>query len=180
MIPFWPISLEFYETVILMPQTLLPLFCEDVTPINELLAYAKRDGQVYYFHAGLPIFNHAEQDERSFRLITAQLAVNGACRQAEIVRAFGISAISMKRWAKRYREQGAAGFFSSPRKRKPRVLMDEVLVRAQELLSSGESRAEVADALGIKRDTFCRAIRSGRLVEAKKNSGRRARKASEA
>ena len=163
-----------------MPQTLLPLFCEDVTPINEMVAYAKRDGQVYYFHAGLPVFSHAEDDERSFRLITAQLAVNGACRQAEIVRAFGISSISMKRWAKRYREEGAAGFFSSPRKRKPRVLTEEVLARAQEMLISDESRAEVADALGIKRGTFYGAIRSGRLVEAKKNSGREARKASEA
>ena len=163
-----------------MSQMLLPIFCEDVTPINELVAYAKRDGQVYYFHAGLPIFNHAEQDDRSFRLITAQLAVNGACSQAEIVRAFGVSAISMKRWAKRYREQGAAGFFSSPCKRNLRVLTDEVLSRAQELLGSGESRAEVAGALGIKRDTLYRAIRSGRLVEGKKNSSRRARKAREA
>jgi len=163
-----------------MPQTLLPLFCEEVAEINELMAYAKRDGQVYYFHAGLPIFNHAEQDERSFRMITAQLAVNGACTQAEIVRAFGISPISMKRWAKRYRERGAAGFFSSPRKSNPRVLTDEVLSRAQEALSSGESRAEVADALGIKRDTLYRAIRSGRLIEGKKNSSRRAPKASEA
>lgn len=163
-----------------MPQTLLPLFCEDVTPINELVAYAKRDGQVYYFHAGLPVFNHAEQDERSFRMITAQLAVNGACKQMEIVRAFGISAISMKRWTKRYRERGPAGFFSSPRKRNPRVLTEEVLARAQEMLSSGESRVEVADGLGIKRDTLYRSIRSGRLVEGKKNSSRLAQKANEA
>ena len=163
-----------------MPQTLLPIFSEDVTQINEILAFAKRRGQVYYFHAGLPVFSHDEHDLRSFRMFTSQLVVNGNCKQADIVRAFGISAISMKRYVKKYRKGGTAAFFQARRRRRPRVLTPEVLARAQELLNKGKPRAEVADELGVKRDTLYGAIHDGRLVEGKKNSCRPASKASEA
>ena len=39
----------------------------------------------------------------------------------------------------------------------------EVLVRAQQLLDEGLETAEVADRLGIKRDTFDKAVKAGRL-----------------
>jgi len=53
------------------------------------------------------MFTHAESDLRSFRLFTAQLAVSGSCTQAELVRALGISSISMKRHVKRLRTGGS-------------------------------------------------------------------------
>ena len=70
-------------------------------PINEIISFCKRDGSVYYFHGCLPIFTHAENDLKAFRLYASQLVVNGSCTQAEGVRAFGISAISMKRYVKK-------------------------------------------------------------------------------
>jgi transposase len=151
-----------------MGQLLLPLFCEGATEINEVMSYQKRDGMVYYFHAGLPVFVHAEGDVRSFRMFTSQLYVSGNCTQSEIVRAFGVSVISVKRWAKRYREEGAGGFFKRPAARRPAVLTEEVLQKAQRRLAEGEERGAVAEVLGIKPDTLYRAIRSGRLVEGKK------------
>jgi transposase len=44
------------------------------------------------------------------------LVVNGNCKQSEIVKAFNVSAISVKRWVKKYREQGTKAFFLTKRK----------------------------------------------------------------
>lgn len=162
-----------------MAQELLPQFVsEGEGYITELLSYQKHEGMVYYFHGGLPIFCHAEGDLKSFRMFTSQLVVNGSCRQVDIVRVFGISTISMKRWVKVYREEGSAGFFKQPRKRGSHVLTPEVLKQAQELLSQGAGRWEVAKRLNLKRDTLSKAIRSGRLTEpVKKTKPREAAKA---
>ena len=152
-----------------MPQTLLlPIFPADATPINDLISFCKRDGAVYYFHGCLPVFTHAGSDLKSFRLYTSQLVVNGICTQAEVVRAFGISFISMKRHVKSLRTGGSQAFFGPRRKRKPRVLTPEVLRQAQELLSQGEERSAVAKTLSIKLDTLGKAVRAGRLAEPSK------------
>lgn len=152
-----------------MPQGLLPLFSDDCTPINGLISYQRKDGTIYYFYGCFPVFSHAEQDEASFRMFTSQLYVDGNCKQAEIVRAFGVTAISVKRAVKKYREGGPGAFFQTRRpERKPRVLTAEVMARAQALLDEGKSRAEVAKALAIKPDTLYRAVQAGRLVEEKK------------
>ena len=39
-------------------------------------------------------------------------------------------------------------------KRKPRVLTEEIIEQAQEMLNQGLSRRDVAETLGIKPDTF--------------------------
>lgn len=96
-----------------MPQTSLPFFPDDIRLINSLIGFQKRNGIVYYFNGSMPIYQHGEKDIRSFRLYTSQLIINGNATQSDIVRAFGVSAISVKRWVKRYREEGASGFFSS-------------------------------------------------------------------
>jgi len=161
-----------------MPQAVLHLFPADVTPINNLLSFAKREGMVYYFHGCFPVFCHAENDQRSFRMFTSQLYVNGSCKQREVVRAFGVSAISVKRWAKKYRGGGVGAFFTEGPKRKPRVLKPEVLARAQELLSEGLARSEVSKELGLKPDTVYKAVQSGLLVEGKKKEKKPGAKAS--
>lgn len=161
-----------------MPQTLLPIFPAEATPINNVVSFAKREGTVYYFYGCQPVFTHGERDLKSFRMFTSQLAVNGTCKQAEIVRAFGISAISMKRYVKKYREGGAEAFYGQRRRPQPRVLTAEVLSQAQELFQQGESRPAVAKKLGLKMDTLSKAVRAGRLVEPVKKTNRGARKAS--
>ena len=95
-----------------MPQPHLPLFPADVTSINPHVSFAKREGRVYYFNGPMPVFSHDEKDYASFRMFTSQLVEDGNCTQAEIVRAFGISTISMKRYVKKYREGGPGAIFS--------------------------------------------------------------------
>jgi len=151
-----------------MPQTLLPIFPMDSTPINDVLYVQKKNGQVYYFLGCHPVFCHAQDDMRSFRMFTSQLVVNGNCKQVDIVRAFNISSISMKRYVKKYRQGGPGAFFKSRRTPKPRVLTDEVIQKAEDLLCGGKNRSEVARTLGVKADTLYRAIRSGRIKVVKK------------
>lgn len=146
-----------------MPQPHLPLFPADVTSINSHVSFAKREGRVYYFNGPMPVFSHDEKDQASFRMFTSQLVEDGNCTQAEIVRAFGISAISMKRYVKKYREGGPARFFQKQRRRSAAVLTPEVLEQAQERLNAGEAVAEVARALEINPDTLSKAIWAGRL-----------------
>ena len=147
-----------------MPQPHLPLFPADVTSINRHVSFAKREGRVYYFNGPMPVFSHEEKDYASFRMFTSQLVEDGNCTQAEIVRAFGISSISMKRYVKKYREGGPARFFQPQRRRSATVLKPEVIEQAQERLQQGGGAAEVARVLGVNPDTLSKAIRAGRVV----------------
>jgi transposase len=158
-----------------MPQMHLPFFPDGVEHITSELAFQKKDGQVTYFNGHMPVFIHAEDDIRTFRMITAQFCINGNVKQAEISRAFGITLISVKRAVKRYRERGVAAFYEEPKRRGPAVLRAQVLSEAQELLDEGLETSEVAEQLGVKRDTLAKAIRAGRLHKPakKKTSTRR-------
>lgn len=146
-----------------MPQIQLPILPQGVTYITALLAFSKQDGRVTYFNGSMPVFVHDEQDRASFQMITAQFCVNGNAKQADIVRAFGVTKISLKRAVKRYREAGPRGFYTARKRRGPAVLTPAVLAEAQRLLDEELEPSEVADQLGIKRDTFSKAIRAGRL-----------------
>lgn len=146
-----------------MPQLQFPFFPEGVTHITALLAFEKKEGRITYFNAGMPVFAHDEKDLASFRMITAQFCANGNTKQAEVARTFGIAKVTVKRAVKRYREQGAKGFYVSRKTRGAAVLTPEVLKRAQRLLDEGLEPPEVADRLDIKRDTLAKAVRAGRL-----------------
>ena len=151
-----------------MPQMQFPFFAEGVTHITPLLAFSKQDGRITYFNGDMPVFIHDVEDIDSFRMITAQFCVNGNTKQVEICRAFGVSKISIKRAVKLYREAGPKGFYAERKTRGPAVLTPPALEQAQQLLDEGLETPEVADRLGIKRDTLSKAVRAGRLHQRKK------------
>ena len=146
-----------------MPQLLLPIFPDGVTEITPVLGLIKKDGQVTYFHGGLPVFTHDERDLSSFRMITAQFCASGTAKQAEICRVFGVHKLTMIRAVKLFRTEGPASFYAPRRTRGPAVLTKEVLALAQEKLNEGLSPSQVADELDIKSDTLRKAILAGRL-----------------
>jgi hypothetical protein len=117
-----------------MPQLQLPIFPPGITPINNNLGFIRDDDTITYFYGNLPIFTHAVNDLRTFRMITSQFYINGSAKQSEICKAFGVTPISVKRYVKLYRERGVAGFFAEPRRRGAAVLTPEVLEEAQGLL----------------------------------------------
>jgi len=142
---------------------LLPLFPAEATSINDVLGFCLRGETVFYFNGQMPIFSHHKSDIKSFRLISSQLVVNGVVKQSEIVRAFGVSIISVKRYVKRYREEGAEGFFKPRKTRSSKVLTAEVLGKVQNLLIQSRQVSSICEELGLKRDTVNKAIRDGRL-----------------
>jgi hypothetical protein len=145
-----------------MAQLQLPVFPEGVTQLSMDLGVCCREGRVSYFYGTLPVFTHRAEDVKSFRFFTSQLYVEGKVKQADLVRVFGVSAISVKRAVKLYGAAGAEGFWRRPT-RGPAVLTREVLQQAQEQLDQGRPAREVAEALQVKYDTLQKAVRAGRL-----------------
>jgi len=155
-----------------MAQLQLPVFPEGVTQLSSDLGVCCREGRVSYFYGTLPVFAHAAKDLKSFRMFTSQLYVDGKVKQADLVRTFGVSAISVKRAVKLYEQAGPGGFWRPRPVRGPSVLTPEVIKQAQERLDQGQSLLEVAAALKMKPDTLGKAVRAGRLhLAVKKTRG---------
>src|SRR5664279_1609370 len=126
-----------------MPQLQLPIFPAGVTEINQQIGVQKEAGTLYYIHGHLPVFQHEENDVRGFRMFTSQLIVNGTVKPKEIVQAFGVPMITVKRYVQVLRERGAEGFYvAKPRHDTASVLKGEVQQRAQQLLDEGRSVPE--------------------------------------
>ncbi len=153
-----------------MPQLLLPFISDGVTQINALVSVWKDDDLWTYFLGEYPIYSHPAEDQRMFRLTTAQLIEAGCCKQKEIIDAFSISKSSVARYQRKLRKEGVDGFFRDRRGRKcgGTVLKPDVLEQAQALLDKGIPKKEVAEELGVKYDTFRKTFSDGRLHESKK------------
>jgi transposase-like protein len=154
-----------------MRQLHLPMFPSGVTQITAELAFWKQDGEVTYFNGHLPVFCHPENDIATFRMITSQFCVNGGAKQSDIIRAFGVTSISVKRSVKVYRENGPKGFYAPRVTRGAAVLVDTVVAEAEKLLAGGASAAEVAETLKLKRNTLEKAVRAGRVRQPVKKNG---------
>lgn len=146
-----------------MPQMLLPFFPAGVTRITDELAFMTEDGMVTYFNATMPVFQHGEKDIQSFKMIVSQFHVMGLVKQSEVVRAFGVNELLIKRAVKCYRAHGPQGFFAPRKGRGPGVLTEEVLGRVQDMLDQGETPTKAAQHLNLKVDTIRKAIIKGRL-----------------
>jgi hypothetical protein len=154
-----------------MPQLQLPIFPAGVTEINNRIAVQKEAGRVCYIHGHLPVFQHEEQDVRSFRMFTSQMIATGTVKPKEIVQTFGVPMITVKRYVKLYREHGAKGFYApQPRHSSASVLKGPVLEQAQQLLDAGGSVPEVAAELKVLTNTLHKAVRAGRLRGAQKKA----------
>src|SRR5208282_4912448 len=128
-----------------IPQALLPLIAEGATRISDLISVARENDQWIYFCGAQPVFHHAENDHHSFRMFTAQLICQGACRQVDIVRAFGVSKQSVIRSVNKYRAGGVKAFYTPRATRGATVMTPEVTAQAEQLLGAGWSRREVAE-----------------------------------
>jgi transposase len=148
-----------------MPQIQLPIFPEGCIELTSHLAVQVRDGRVTYFYGHMPVFVHEQSDLRTFRMVTSQFIVNGVVKESQVIKAFGLPPITVKRYVKLYRTKGTAGFFEERRHRGPAVLTDDVIERAQGFFDMGMSRSELSVQIGVKANTIAKAIRAGRLRE---------------
>ena len=100
-----------------MPQLQLPIFQEGTHLITVNIGYRREEAQVTYFHGMMPVFTHELDDTASFQMIVSQFYINGNAKQSEIVRAFGIKPLALKRWVSKYRQGGAKAFYIEKRGR---------------------------------------------------------------
>ena len=101
-----------------MPQMQLPIFHEGTQLITPNLGYRREGDEIVYLHGMMPVYQHAVDDMQSFKLIVSQIYINGNAKQSELVRAFGIKALALKRWVKKYREEGPHAFYKTTRRRR--------------------------------------------------------------
>ena len=156
-----------------MPQLQLPIFPAGITEINSQVAVQKQSQRVCYIHGHLPVFQHEEQDVRSFRMFTSQMIDSGIVKPKEIVKTFGVPMITVKRYVKLYRDCGVKGFYEAkPQHSSASILKGPVLEQAQQLLDEGKTVPEVAAALQVLANTLHKAIHAGRLRAALKKTTR--------
>ena len=155
-----------------MAQAILPLFIDGENTVNRKISYEKADdGNIYYYLYCQPVGFHRIDDLREFKILTSQLIVNGHCKNCEIVKAFGVSEISVKRSVKKLRTEGIAGFYKQRNTRKGgTVLTPEVIAECQAMLDDNKSRKDIALSLSLKINTLSKAIQSGKLIEHKKKA----------
>ena len=113
------------------------MFPTGVTHITSELAFEKKDGCITYFNGHMPVFTHDEKDVATFRMITSQFCASGYAKQSDIIRAFGVTSISVKRSVKLYREKGTRGFYAPRVTRGAAVLVESVVAQIEELLAAG-------------------------------------------
>ena len=147
----------------------LPVFYDGVTAITNDVGYQKTEGTVVYFYGTMPVFSHAPDDLDSFRMIVSQLYVNGNVPQSVLARVFQIKPLALKRWVKRYREEGPGAFFKSRKGgSKACVLIPEVLAKVQGRLNEGYTISQISRELSLSYDVLRKAVADGRLSKSSK------------
>ncbi len=147
---------------------ILPLIPYGATKIANNLSVISENDEWTYYHGVLPVTTHKASDTRFFRMITSSFILNGVCRNADIIRVFNVSKSSVIRNCKKCGERGSDAFFKNSGKgeRKSKVLTEDKLKKAEELLLASFSRSEVASKIGVKYDTLSKAMQDGRLKTA--------------
>ena len=150
----------------ILQQLILPTIPIGATEINHFVSVWRDETRWTYYHGCHPIFTHPPKNLKLFRLITSQLIEAGSCRPVDIISTFGVSKSSVDRSLRIIREEGAEGFFKQrPVRLGGTIFTIEVLQQAQQLLDQNYSKVEAAEELGIKPNTFRKAIYDGRLHE---------------
>ncbi|MDR0748008.1 MAG: hypothetical protein LBF62_00355 [Tannerellaceae bacterium] len=149
-------------------QTQLPLFPANTKLINITLGYMEHGGFRYYLHNGNPIYCHALTDKSSYRFILANLVTNQLCTIAELAEALGEHRKNIERYARAFREKGAAHFFSRKERhglcyKFTRSLCSEI----QYCLDAGKSICRIAKDYNVSESAIRYHIKKRRLEKRK-------------
>ena len=148
-----------------MSQLLLPLFPRDVKMLTPVIGVREYAGAVHYLLSGLPIYSHPKGDHLRFRYITSHLALQGLCKNQDIVDLFHVSTDSVRRWKRKLSEEGESVFFggSDVRHGHSSKLLPDVLERIQGELDKGKSSYSIAKKEGISEGSIRYCIKEGKL-----------------
>jgi transposase len=148
-----------------MGQLLLPLFPVDTKMLTLVIGVREVEGYVHYLLSGLPIYNHSKEDHLRFRYITSHLALQGLCKNQDIVDLFHVSHDSVRRWKKKLSEEGESAFFGGIEGRHGHCskLLPIVLERIQLEMDKGKSVYSIAKEASISEGSIRYWIKQGVL-----------------
>jgi transposase len=152
-----------------MPEASLPLLPEGTSQLTSYISILREDTCWAYFFGMTPVFVHPGNDLSTFRMYTSQLYCEGHCKQTDITRVFGVSASSVKRSAKLYREGGAKAFFQEQKVRGSSVIKGKMKDDIQALLDDGLGERQISKETGVHQSTIEKAVQSGRLHKPSKS-----------
>jgi transposase len=145
-------------------QEILPLIPHGANRISDNLSVVHKNGECVYFHGCLPIFNHSEDDMKSFRMISSSFINNGICKNREIIKVFNVSKSSVIRSSQKFKDHGGSAFYANKKTRgSATVLTLSIIEEAENLLYDGFSCSEIAKKLKIKVGTLRKGISDGRV-----------------
>lgn len=147
-----------------MLQQILPLVPSGANKIGDLLSLVREDDYIRYYFGGFQIGFHKTSDTATFKAKICEFIFCGVCRNKDVLKSFAISASSLKRWMRQYKEKGAESFHQMPATRGGTVLTVDLLITAQDLLNKNYTRKQVANELSVNYDVIRKAINDGRLV----------------
>ena len=146
--------------------TTQPLFTLTIEPaadgrtsLNEFLWFVDRDGYRVVFCRHEPIYRVALDDVRHLRQVAVALRQGEQATQEQIASAFGCSVATLRRWERRFQQDGLDGLdnqHSSGRRRRIPSSQETCLRR---WFAAGLSITEMARRLGVSTATVDRALR---------------------
>jgi transposase len=148
-----------------MPTQLrLPVPPGGADEVNDVVAVLRRDGQVAYFAAGVPLFTHREDDAAGRRIAAVQLMELGLARQDEVSAALGVNRTTLYRQQRNLQRAGVLGVVDQKRgPRGPHRFTADKRARVEQWLAAGGSIRQAARAIGVTEGTVRHALQRGEV-----------------
>ncbi|MGH8703154.1 MAG: putative transposase [Burkholderiales bacterium] len=148
-----------------MPTQLrLPVQPAGADEINDVVAVLRREGQVAYFAAGVPLFTHREDDAVGQRVAAVQMLELGLARQDEVSAALAVNRTTLYRQHRKLKDAGVLGVVDQKRgPRGPHRFTADKRARVAQLLAAGASIRQAAREIGVTEGTVRHALRRGEV-----------------
>lgn len=145
-------------------QLILPIFPSGTHLISACTAFERINDSVIYYANGLPIFTHAINDLRYFKLVICSLLEQKLCTQSQIVAAFMVKPNFVTTNFNRFKQKGPSAFYGAElRHGKAHKIVGDTVDRMQKMLDLGKSNYEIAKKFKVSEGSIRYSIKIGKL-----------------
>jgi transposase-like protein len=135
-------------------QPVLPLLPADAVAIGAVAGLVETADGGVVFVCGLATFAFAAGDEVGRRLAAVQLVATRTASAVAVATAFGVTTVTLWRWASAFESVGVAGLIPGKTgPKRPAKLTSEVATRIRELNGEGLSLAAIGARVGVSTAT---------------------------
>lgn len=128
---------------------------DNFTEINQRIWFADIDGfRIVFVGHDTVLYRAALDDVVLLRYVAVSLHTSGLARQEEIAAAFAHSVATLRRWERRYEEQGLCGLQPVKQSGRPLKITGTQEGQVRKWLKQGLSNREMARRLGVSEGTI--------------------------